>query len=230
MTPPLKPTCSGAHYAGCSTDLGSQSQWDNWEGMPRFQGGDCKRHDLWQLPAARRSRLPVSGSHWCSQGSRSRRAQRSMAHGPLEFCWEKRTTWAGFSQSLASSWLPSSKMKRLPAGEREEASCVCTQQIKTYKHTQAHTQIEQTHTQRNKHTEAHTKINTHIHTQNIHIHIEVHTHKLTYTHKHTQETHTCMQAHTKKYIHTLCRLAPVQGHSSYLSGPSGVVPKKGTSR
>lgn len=46
---------------------------------------------------------PVSGSHWCSQGSRRRRAQRSRAQGPLEFCWEKRTTCAGFSQSLASS-------------------------------------------------------------------------------------------------------------------------------
>lgn len=65
---------------------------------------------------------PVSGSHWCSQGSRRRRAQRSRAQGPLEFCWEKRTTCAGFSQSLASSWLPSSRMNRLPATETRGVS------------------------------------------------------------------------------------------------------------
>lgn len=71
---------------------------------------------------------PVSGSHWCSQGSRRRRAQRSRAQGPLEFCWEKSTTCAGFSQSLASSWLPSSRMNRLPAttqGESLSAGSIC---------------------------------------------------------------------------------------------------------
>lgn len=67
-------------------------------------------------------RSPVSGSHWCSQGSRRRRAHRSRAQGPLEFCWEKRTTCAGFSQSLASSWLPSSRMNRLPATETRGVS------------------------------------------------------------------------------------------------------------
>lgn len=125
------PTFQANTLRGPTTCFQSAQPWlpmimGQSEGWPGFWGGDCKRHELWQLPAARCSCLPVSGSHWCSQGSRSRQAQRSMAQGPLEFCWrEKRTTWEQFSQSLASSWLPSSKMKRLPAGRRESDMCLC---------------------------------------------------------------------------------------------------------
>lgn len=83
-------------------------------------------------PCSCYTHLPVSGSHSCSQGSRSRRVHKSKAQGPLEFCWEKRTTWAGFNQSLASNWLPSSRINRLPTkyaeigGENEiESIFIC---------------------------------------------------------------------------------------------------------
>lgn len=57
---------------------------------------------------------PVSGSHWCSQGSRRRRPHSSLTQGPLAFCWWYNKIWAGFSQSEASSWLPCSRMNLDP--------------------------------------------------------------------------------------------------------------------
>lgn len=57
---------------------------------------------------------PVSGSHWCSHGSRRRRPHSSLTQGPLAFCWWYNKIWAGFSQSEASSWLPCSRMNLDP--------------------------------------------------------------------------------------------------------------------
>lgn len=63
---------------------------------------------------------PVSGSHWCSQGSRRRRPHSSLSQGPLAFCWWYNRIWAGFSQSEASSWLPCSRMNLDPGLKKKE--------------------------------------------------------------------------------------------------------------
>lgn len=111
-------TCFQSAQPSASNDNGSIRR-----GWPGFEGVIARgmNSDSYPLPDA--PCLPVSGSHWCSQGSRSRQAQRSMAQGPLEFCW--RENHLGRVQPEVTGILQLlSKMKRLPAGGGEDM-CLC---------------------------------------------------------------------------------------------------------